>query len=298
MIKRHDDVVQSDCQCRNFKLIDRCFWYAFQAAGQLVSEQTGPAALKWRKVGALRLRQHSDAVGQLLKGVGAIGGHVQPLDWVGGNERIPAQLRMPHRTVEEHDMRQAAQSPKCIHRFERRIEPFDQRKRFVIVDATSSRSLREDSAVLANSVAIPRASEIPSRAIHPVDIVYPAQRGRRLAHFVSQIEGVRGVQILRQSAIGAALPQLFEQEKRIRIVQMQFVTDDVHFAAGNENAIIRVLDLARQPIQILRRRFDHSRISEHHQPRFQMLRQHAMLRSSDARVAEPDRIPARSTGPS
>jgi len=32
---------------------------------------------------------------------------------------------------------------------------------------------------------------------------------------------------------------------------MQFVTYDVHFAAGNEDAIIRVLDFARQPIQIV-----------------------------------------------
>ena len=59
-------------------------------------------------------------------------------------------------------------------------------------------------------------------------------RGRGLAHFVTQIEGMRGVQIFRQPAIGAALPQLIEQQKRVRIVQVQFVTYDVNFAAGNE----------------------------------------------------------------
>ncbi len=132
VIKRHDNVVQPGRQSRNSKLIDRRFGHAFQTAGQLVTEQTGPAALKRWKIRTHRLWQHGDAVGQLLESVRAVGRHRQPLDWVCGDERIPAQLRMPHRAVEEHYMRQAAQSPKCIYRFERRIEPFDQRERFVI----------------------------------------------------------------------------------------------------------------------------------------------------------------------
>ena len=65
---------------------------------------------------------------------------------------------------------------------------------------------------------------------------------------------MRGIEILRQPAVGAALPQLFEQDERIGIVQMQLAADHVHFAAGDKDAVVGVLDLARQPLQFLGRR--------------------------------------------
>ena len=74
------------------------------------------------------------------------------------------------------------------------------------------------------------------------------ERGRGFAHFVAQIKGVRRIEVLRQFAPLAALPQLFEHGKRVRIVQVQSAADHMNFTPRHVNAVVRVFDIAREPL--------------------------------------------------
>ena len=81
-------------------------------------------------------------------------------------------------------------------------------------------------------------------------------RRRGFAHFVSQVKRVGGVEVFRQPAVGAALPQLFKHFERVGALQMQAVADYVNFTFRPKDTVICIFYFASKPIQVVGRRLD------------------------------------------
>src|SRR3954454_9837842 len=118
MIERHNDVVQADGNRWHFELVNLSRRYPFKAGTQLVSEQAGPTALERRKVRPQFLWQHLKPCCQKTECTRCRRRNRKPSNRICRNKRIPPQLRVPHRAVEENHMGQATQAEKNVKSIE------------------------------------------------------------------------------------------------------------------------------------------------------------------------------------
>src|SRR5262245_52305458 len=114
MVECDNHVIEPNGERRNTELVEGRTRHTFDGAGQFISEQTGPAALKRGQIGPSWLWQLRQPLGKFCKRIAAIRRVRHPLDRVSRDERISPQLRVPHCTVEEQNVRQVAQSTENV----------------------------------------------------------------------------------------------------------------------------------------------------------------------------------------
>ena len=108
MVERNNRVIESGSQCRNFEFIELRGRDAFQAAAEIVAEQSRRTTLKGRQVRPCRSAQRQ-VLSQRGKPVRAIRGNAQEGIGVGGQKRITADLLISQRAVQEQAMRVLAE---------------------------------------------------------------------------------------------------------------------------------------------------------------------------------------------
>jgi hypothetical protein len=126
MIVCQNNIVQSQHQGRNLKLIAAWSRQALQAARQIVAKQTRHASLKRRQVGQ---RGRGISLQTLLDSIpdgSVIGFGGQHFERIGSDERIAPHVGIIHRAVKKNAMRQMCQPAKCSGRFGRKVQWRDQ----------------------------------------------------------------------------------------------------------------------------------------------------------------------------
>ena len=128
MVECGHNVVQPDSHRRHAKLIDRRRWHPLQASPQIVAEQSGSPALKRRQSGGRVGSEPAHPPRQHAQGVAAVRRNLNKIERIGGHERISAEDRMDHRTIEKQAVRQPSQPHENIFRIRRRQQFLDQRQ--------------------------------------------------------------------------------------------------------------------------------------------------------------------------
>src|SRR3954453_1526444 len=125
MIKRYNDVVQTDSKRWHVEFVNTCRRYTFKPGTQFVSEQAGPTALERRKISSQFLWQPLKLCCQNIECTGCGRRNVKPLNRICRNKRIATQIRVAHGAVEENHMRQASEAEKNFNSIEGEVERLD-----------------------------------------------------------------------------------------------------------------------------------------------------------------------------
>jgi hypothetical protein len=128
MVERENHVVSAHGEGWGGQVVVAGNGNAFEAAMEVVGEQAGEAALKWRQVRArrdvtLELVQKFFKFGQR---VGSICGAFEPSEGVRGNERIAAEPGVGGGAVKEDDVREVREALERFDGGERCRKRFDE----------------------------------------------------------------------------------------------------------------------------------------------------------------------------